>query len=766
MNFLDDLNESQRKAVEYCDGPSLVIAGAGSGKTRVLTYKIAYLLSQGMKPWNILALTFTNKAANEMKQRIGALVGNDMARSLNMGTFHSVFSRILRVEAASLGYASNYTIYDEKDSQDLLKTIIKEKGLDDKTYKPAALCSYISLNKNKLEEPFSNSTILNDIYKRYCDRCKKANAMDFDDILINIYTLFKDHEDIRLKYSNKFKYILIDEYQDTSRIQQEVILQLSKEHLHVCAVGDDAQSIYSFRGADINNILNFDKVFAGTHLFKLEQNYRSTQSIVQASNKVISRNEHQIPKELFSCNEKGVQPIVRSAYNDLEEAKIVCNEIKRLQQTGRYGYNDFAILYRSNSLSRIFEEELYRDGIPYRKYGGLSFFQKKEIKDLIAYFRLIVNPDDEEAFKRIINYPKRGVGDVSIDKIKSLSSANNVSMWQVVSNPNLYKLSLSKSTFNKIQEFVLLIQSFIEKENTTDAFILCEDIIEKSGMSEYIYSDKVLDSVREGIDGLRCSIKEFVENQTDEDDASLSAYLRYASLQTDIETADEVENVSLMTVHNAKGLEFPVVFVVGLEIKIFPTARALAERGKSLEEERRLFYVAITRAKELCFLTYAKKRRIYGIYEDEEKSFFLDEITSNTSVSRNIADDEYLYVGRLERWQNSRPVASQFRADPKPRVAVHREEPPVHDTFSPSFQRLRAVASMQSRRIVAGDDGGKATVGSLKENCVIEHERFGMGKVIRLEGSGENMKATVQFENAGVKQLLVKFARFTVVREG
>lgn len=794
MSFLDDLNESQRKAVEYCDGPSLVIAGAGSGKTRVLTYKIAYLLSQGMKPWNILALTFTNKAANEMKQRIGALVGNDMARSLNMGTFHSVFSRILRVEAASLGYAPNYTIYDESDSRSLIKTIIKEMQLDDKLYKPASVSSRISMAKNHLVLPQDyamNRNLLerdreqrvpaiSSIYSAYCERCRMANAMDFDDLLTNTFTLFNEHDDIRLKYAEKFKYILVDEYQDTNSVQQKIVWQLSKEHLHVCAVGDDAQSIYAFRGANIDNILDFTEQFKGTQLFKLEQNYRSTQRIVKAANSLIRHNERQIPKDVYSRNDEGERIMLKEAYSDREEALIVCNEIKRIRREERCEYADFAVLYRTNSQSRSFEEAMRKAAIPYKVYGGLSFYQRKEIKDVIAYFRMVVNPDDEEAFKRIVNYPKRGIGGTTVDKISGLASVAGVSLWRVICEPDRYGLSVSKATMVKIDGFKELILEFIDKLVTVDAYTLGFELVKSSGISADLYADRSPENLsrQENLEELLGSMQEFVESRKEEgfeNETGLVDFLKEVSLQTDIEseTADDsASRVSLMTVHSAKGLEFPTVFVVGLEENIFPSLMSLNSR-REIEEERRLLYVAITRAERHCILTYAKSRYRYGRMESEAPSRFLRDIAPDLLKVDGGAGGLLSFGGHSfpslnpsNRWQNSRPVASQFRADPKPRVAVHREEPPVSDTFSPGFQRLRAVASMQNRRAGSVNDGSMAAVGGLKENCVIEHERFGIGKVVRLEGSGENMKATVQFENAGVKQLLVKFARFTVVDEG
>ena len=791
MDFLDDLNESQRKAVEYCDGPSLVIAGAGSGKTRVLTYKIAYLLSRGMKPWNILALTFTNKAANEMKQRIGALVGDDMARRLNMGTFHSVFSRILRVEAHVLGYESNFTIYDEGDSRSLVKTIIKEMQLDDKTYKPASVHSRISMAKNHLllpeEYAVTRSLVERDreqrmpafssVYSAYCERCKKANAMDFDDLLTNTYTLFNEHDDVRLKYADRFKYILVDEYQDTNSVQQKIVWQLSKEHLRVCAVGDDAQSIYAFRGANIDNILDFTEQFAGTQLFKLEQNYRSTQRIVQAANSLIRHNERQIPKDVFSRNDEGERLVLKEAYSDREEALIVCNEIKRIRRADHCDYGDFAVLYRTNSQSRSFEEAMLKAGIPYKIYGGLSFYQRKEIKDIIAYFRMVVNPDDEEAFKRIINYPKRGIGDTTVAKIAGLASVGGASLWRVICEPDRYGLSVSKATMGKIDGFRQLINDFIGKLVTTDAYTLGVEIVKASGISADIYADKSPENLsrQENLEELLSSMQEFVESRKEEGQETeicLSDFLKEVSLQTDIESdaaVDDASRVSLMTVHSAKGLEFPTVFVVGLEENIFPSMLSLNSR-RELEEERRLLYVAVTRAERHCILTYAKSRYRYGRMEMQSPSRFLRDINPELlkvegGVGMQMPSGGSLFSQRLrtsDRWQNSRPVASQFKADPQKREVEHHDDAKITDTFSPSFQRLRAVSAMRGRGASPSVDRQNQVEG-LREDCMIEHERFGVGKVIRLEGSGENLKATVQFTNAGVKQLLVKFARFKVI---
>ena len=793
MDFLEQLNDSQRSAVEYCDGPSLVIAGAGSGKTRVLTYKIAYLLAKGMKPWNILALTFTNKAANEMKQRVGRLVGDALSASLNMGTFHSVFSRILRVEAERLGYASNFTIYDEADSRNLLKAIIKEMQLDDKTYKAASVHSRISMAKNHLVLPdqyMLNRNLterdreqrmpqIGHIYSVYCERCKMANAMDFDDLLTNTYALFNEHEDVRRKYADRYKFVLVDEYQDTNSVQQKIVRQICREHLHVCAVGDDAQSIYAFRGANIDNILGFETDFPGTRVFKLERNYRSTQRIVQAANSLIRHNQRQICKDVYSLGDEGDRLALKPAYSDREEALIVCNEIRRIRRNDGCDYCDFAVLYRTNSQSRSFEEAMRKAGIPYKIYGGLSFYQRKEIKDVIAYFRMVANPDDEEAFKRVINYPKRGIGDATVMKIAGLASAAGVSLWSVICNPGKYGLTVSKATLGKIFDFRRLIASFMEKASVTDAYTLGVELIRESGISADIYADKSPENIsrQENLEEFVGSMQEFVESRREEGrggETLITDYLQDVSLQTDLEggaqaDADEGGRVALMTVHSAKGLEFPTVFVVGLEENVFPSMLSLNSM-RELEEERRLLYVAITRAERHCVLTYAKSRYRYGRMETEAPSRFLKDIDPELlDIDRSVDQWAALGVGpsygrqRSEvRLANSRPVATQFMADPKPRGAAHHDDARITDTFSPSFQRLRSVAAMKhgGRPLAAG---AAEPVDGLKENCVIEHERFGVGTVVRLEGTGENLKATVQFKNAGTKQLLVKFARFKVI---
>ena len=759
MDLLNDLNDAQRAAVEYIDGPSLVIAGAGSGKTRVLTYKIAYLLSQGMKPWSIMALTFTNKAAREMKERIGKLVGDDLAQHLYMGTFHSIFSRILRAEAEHIGFNNNFTIYDESDSRSLLKAIIKEMGLDDKAYKPAAVHARISMAKNNLvtaEAYDSDPAILEQnkrakmpaigkIYVAYVQRCRQANAMDFDDLLMLTFQLFRDHEEIRQKYAGRFDYILVDEYQDTNHVQMSIVMQLCKEKLRVCAVGDDSQSIYSFRGANIDNILNYQKQLPGTQLFKLEQNYRSTQTIVEAANSLIHHNRNQIQKEVFSKNDKGEKILYKPAYSDKEEALIVAKNIQRIKRQDDCGYDQFAILYRTNAQSRSFEEEFRKQGIPYRIYGGLSFYQRKEIKDIIAYFRLVANPDDEEAFKRIINYPARGIGATTVMKIADCAHQNQVSFWEVIGNIEHYGLNVNKGTQTKLENFRLLISSFIDRSHTLDVYELGDAIIRESRISEDIMSGKNADDLarQENLEEFLSGMQTFVAGRQEEgrmDEAYLTDYLQDVALLTDADSEGEKDEprVSLMTIHAAKGLEFATVFVVGLEENIFPSPLA-AVSVRELEEERRLLYVAITRAEKHCILTNAKNRFRYGKMEFDNPSRFIDEIDASLIEGGEETPESSFgggYGGRMpwdrdrsgygRGYQNAKPVASQFMADPKPAFA-------------------------------------SSSAGSLSEGCRIEHQRFGIGTVLKIEGTGENTKATVEFQNAGTKQLLLKFAKFTIL---
>ena len=768
--LLQALNDSQREAVLFCEGPSLVIAGAGSGKTRVLTYKIAWLLEQGMAPWNILALTFTNKAAKEMKDRIGKLVGGERARYLQMGTFHSVFARILRAEAERIGFNINFTIYDQSDARSLVKTIIKEMQLDDKVYKPASVADRISMAKNHLLLPqaYANSPSAADdaqqkrpqvanIYIRYAERCRQANAMDFDDLLVQTWLLFKNHEDIRQKYVERFQYVLVDEYQDTNFAQQAIVYQLTKERQRVCVVGDDAQSIYSFRGANIDNILNFQSQYTDARLFKLEQNYRSTQLIVQAANSLIRRNERQIPKNVFSRNEHGEKLLLKPAYSDKEEAMIVTQDIRRIRRQDHCDWNDFAILYRTNAQSRTFEEQMRKDGIPYRIYGGLSFYQRKEIKDVIAYFRLIANPFDEEAFKRIINYPARGIGDTTVSKIIQTAQSYGVSLWQVIKEPVLFPMDVSKGTMTKIQNFRSLIETWIARLDTEDAYTLGHDIIMNSGISKDIYSGRNPEDIsrQENLEEFLNGMHDFVESRKEEDMGDhiyLPDFLQEVALLTDLDSdeGDENDKVTLMTIHSAKGLEFETVFVVGLEENIFPSPMCTNSQ-RELEEERRLLYVAVTRAEKHCILTCAQNRFRYGRLEYD-------------TPSRFIRDFDPALLDIQGEKSNYKPQQTE-----RPRVTLRPERPtnpfltggyqrPKPQT-TPPVGRFKAVERAVPPRPMATD----ANPSDLREGCTIEHQRFGIGKVLRIEGVGENTKATVEFRNAGVKQLLLKFAKFKIL---
>lgn len=864
MDLLNDLNEAQRAAVEYIDGPSLVIAGAGSGKTRVLTYKIAYLLNQNKDLYSLLVLTFTNKAAREMVERIRKMFGETFyIRQKYMGTFHSVFARILRVESDKIGFSSDFTIYDEADSRSLLKSIIKEMGLSEKTYKPAAVHARISMAKNQLigvDSYGSDSDIFSQnkragmpeiakIYREYVQRCKLANAMDFDDLLVHTYRLFVERNDVLKKYGKNFKYIMVDEYQDTNYVQKKILTLLynAMEEKAICAVGDDSQSIYSFRGANIENILSFTRDFPAENgnyarLFKLEQNYRSTQTIVEAANSLIKHNRNQIPKDVFSENAKGEKIQYKPAYSDKEEAVVVAKDVKRIRREDGCQYSDFAILYRTNAQSRSFEEEFRKQGIPYRIYGGLSFYQRKEIKDIIAYFRLVANPDDEEAIKRIINYPARGIGATTVLKIADCAHQNQVSFWEVIGAPEQYGLAVNKGTMNKLETFRLLISSFIERAQTTDVYELGDAIIKESGISQDIMSGKDADDLarQENLEEFLSGMSAFVDERREEgrfDELFLQDYLQDVALLTDADSDGDKDEprVSLMTVHAAKGLEFPTVFVVGLEENIFPSPLSAASL-RELEEERRLLYVAITRAEKHCILTNAKNRWRYGKMEFDNPSRFIDEIDSKLidrqdeaggslfgsmsesrlgSRSGSRADSmsdqpEWARAQRprrpwedagqprySSRYQNSKPVASQFVADPKP--SLFDDEPETSRTSGrPSlsegnFKSVRAlnaakrymethsshpasrstgsaassVTSSSSSAASSVSSSAASSAGSsscgLQEGMKIEHQRFGRGTVLKIEGTGENTKATVEFVHSGTKQLLLKFAKFTVV---
>ena len=833
-NILSQLNTAQQQAVTYCDSPQLVIAGAGSGKTRVLTFKIAYLLSHySLKPWNILALTFTNKAAREMKERIASIVGEERARYLQMGTFHSVFSHILRIEAQAIGYTSDFTIYDETDSRSLIKNIIKQMGLDDKTYKPATVHAAISMSKNHLCGPAQyaedgenlqrdkrrNMPETNKIFMAYQQRLRQANAMDFDDLLTETFRLLKEHEDIRQKYARRFEYVLVDEYQDTNYAQQMIVELLTKDNPHVCVVGDDYQSIYAFRGANIGNILKFNKVYPTARLFKLERNYRSTKNIVAAANSLMKHNRSQIDKDVYSENADGDKVTVYETISDKREASIVCREIKRLVKEEQLKYSDIAILYRTNAQSRTFEEEMRKPdvgmGAHYRIYGGLSFYQRKEIKDIIAYYRLVVNPDDEEAFRRVINYPARGIGNTTIMKIAAVAEQDGVSLWEVISHPAEHSLDVNKGTMAKLLGFRELIASFINEATEKDALKLGQEIIEKSGIKGDLGKDQSPegDARRENVESLISGMASFVQAQQEDgegDHINLTDYLQTVSLMTDADNDDNSDDkVTLMTIHAAKGLEFNTVFVVGLEENIFPSLMSV-DSIKDLEEERRLLYVAITRAEKHCYLTWAHTRWRYGKLDAfVNPSRFISEIDSkylrtvveggrssgsfsawggNSSArsSWGSCDEDYEinkpytgfhdwgdgYTRRSGRMQNSRPVAGQFMADPKPKLTTPHKAETAVNPFSESFEQKLKQTGRWSRVSRAMANGGRAATSqesssaeasSLNVGNVIEHQRFGKGTVINIEGTGENRKATVRFEQTGTKQLLLKFAHFNII---
>lgn len=781
-DYIEELNEGQRNAVLYNDGPSLVIAGAGSGKTRVLTYKIAYLLENGYQPWNILALTFTNKAAREMKERIARQVGPERARHLWMGTFHSMFLRILHVEAGHIGFTSQFTIYDTADSKSLIRSIIKEMGLDEKVYKPGMVQARISNAKNHLVSPagYANNKeayegdraakvpALRDIYRRYWERCRQADAMDFDDLLFYTFLLFRDHPEVLARYQEQFRYILVDEYQDTNFAQHSIVLQLAKNHQHVCVVGDDAQSIYSFRGADIDNILYFTKVYPDTKVFKLEQNYRSTQTIVRAANSLIEKNQWQIRKEVFSEKEKGEAIGVYQAYSDVEEGDIVVNKIAELRREKRYAYSDFAILYRTNAQSRIFEEAMRKRSMPYRIYGGLSFYQRKEIKDVIAYFRLIVNPNDEEAFKRIINYPARGIGDTTVGKIIAAATGHNVSLWTVLCEPLAYGLNFNKGTVGKLQAFRELISAFITDAAEKNAYEIGADIIRQSGIINDVCQDNSPENLsrKENIEELVNGMSDFCAQRQEEGNPNvlLGDFLSEVSLLTDQDSDKDGddEKITLMTVHSAKGLEFKNVFVVGMEENLFPSGM-VGDSPRALEEERRLFYVAITRAEEHCFLSYAKTRFRYGKMEFGSPSRFLKDIDirflrlpQDAGMFRRVEEEAAVF-----RRENARGFAPDREDAPyggKERVSVRPKQQIIAPTVPRNLKRVAPSANTASTSPSAGGSANRVQQGQL-----IEHERFGLGEVLKVEGEGDNAKATIRFKNAGDKQLLLRFARFKVI---
>lgn len=773
-NLLDNLNPSQRAAVEFCDGPSLVIAGAGSGKTRVLTYKIAYLLKEGLPAQYILALTFTNKAAREMKERIAEVVGKRAARGLWMGTFHSIFSRILRNEAEKLGYTSNYTIFDASDSKNLVKTIIKEMNLDDKVYRPGPVHSIISKAKNGLITPnmYANNKELltydkqskrpriSDIYQSYQRRLKASNSMDFDDLLMNTNILFRDHPEVLNEYRNRFQYILVDEYQDTNFSQHLIVKQLADVHQRVCVVGDDAQSIYSFRGANIDNILKFKTNYPGTKVFKLEQNYRSTQNIVSAANSLIKKNSEQIFKNVFSERDKGEKIEVIGAFSDFEEGIIVANKIATMRMEQQAAYSDFAILYRTNAQSRIFEGELRKNNIPYRIYGGLSFYQRKEIKDIISYFRLIVNPSDEIAFHRIINYPTRGIGNVTVTKITEAAHSHNVGLWEIISNLDKYSLKINAGTAKKITVFKDMIEGFIDLDKEATAYEVGKEVIKKTGIAQETFSDMSPEGMSrtQNIQELMNAMSEFVDMRNEqglEDETQLVDFLSEAALLTDQDTDNEEENdkVTLMTVHASKGLEFEHVFVVGMEEDLFPSIMTKSE-VRGLEEERRLFYVAITRAKQTCIITYAKSRFKHGQTEPARQSQFLNDIDKKFILSQtNSFKESSTTEASGGFWESMRRRSQQSQSSQK---------------TTPKRKETVAPIKPHGTKPISQTSSSNSTLSSeardLKEGDIIQHERFGIGEVISIENQGNNRRAFVEFDAAGKKQLLLKFAKFTIIQ--
>lgn len=795
----EELNASQLEAVVYNDGPSLVIAGAGSGKTRVLTYKVAYLMEQGLEPWRILALTFTNKAAREMRDRIGLRVGEHRARYLWMGTFHSMFLRILRAEAQTIGFAPNFTIYDQTDSRNLLKTIIKEMKLDDKVYKPNVVQCRISNAKNRLmtaqmyasdavavaDDQSAKVPLTRDIYLRYQERCRQAAAMDFDDILLYTYLLFKQHPEVLARYVDQFAYVLVDEYQDTNYAQHSIVWQLTQGHQRVCVVGDDAQSIYSFRGANIDNILGFTRQYTNARVFKLEENYRSTQMIVGAANSLIDKNREQIHKEVYSRKEKGEPLQVVEAYSDVEEGEIVARRIQALMRSEGLSAKHFAILYRTNAQSRIFEEALRKNGIAYRIYGGLSFYQRKEVKDVIAYFRMAINPHDEEAFKRVINYPARGIGDTTVGKIMAAASDYHVSLWTVIGDPAAYNLAVNKGTLGKLNTFYNLISRFVVQADKIDAYELGRLVVQESGVMADLMQDHTVEGVsrQENVQELMDGMYDFVRSRKEEGDEAvwLSDFLNDVALLTDQDDEDDdTEKVTLMTVHAAKGLEFDTVFIVGMEEQLFPSMLSY-DSVRQMEEERRLLYVAITRAEKRCLLSYAKSRFRYGKVEYGMPSRFLRDIDGCYLSSPSISSSLFGVASHASPWKTS-----DYHSSPRMVPKVHGDSSRQGNGYSDQCSSRRKMGGLASspnkpgspaiekggrevisspRRLVSINQAQGATrVAQLTPGQFIEHERFGVGEVLRVEGMDENCKALIRFKHAGEKQLLLKFARFRVLK--
>lgn len=769
MEYLAELNEAQREAVLHTEGPAMVIAGAGSGKTRVLTFRIAHLINKGVDPFNILSLTFTNKAAREMKSRIGTIVGESDAKNLWMGTFHSIFARILRIEHEKIGYPRDFTIYDTDDSKNLIKSIVKEMQLDDKIYKPGLIYNRISSAKNNLisardyaentdnvaDDRSSGKPRLFEIYQRYEMRCFKASAMDFDDLLFKTNILLRDHPDVLLKYQEKFKYILVDEYQDTNYSQYLIVKKLAARYENVCVVGDDAQSIYSFRGANIQNILNFKKDYPGFNLYKLEQNYRSTQTIVNAANSIIQKNKDQIKKEVWTDNSKGDKIKVIAAATDNEEGKAVSQKIFDIKFNETARPKDFAILYRTNAQSRSFEEALRKLNIAYRIYGGLSFYQRKEIKDLLAYFRLTANHNDEEALKRIINYPRRGIGDATINALVVAADENKVSIWNVIEMPEMFNVKLGGGAMVKITEFANMIKSFRVDLKTKSAFDLASHIATTSRILKELYDDKTPEGVSryENIQELLNGIKEFTDSTPEGEERTLSDFLIDVALLTDADNEDdENDKVSLMTIHAAKGLEFPYVFVVGLEENLFPSQLSINTRA-DLEEERRLFYVAITRAEKKAFLTFAGSRYRWGNLTYSQPSRFIDEIDAEWIDKPEIKEQPSF------DWDEPWDTDYNSPKVPKKNFPFQKKEDSIKKAVTPSVPPKKNLVKVNA---ASSNTGGSLDI-NFKVGDNVVHEKFGKGKVINIEGAYPNAKATVFFPEAGQKQLLLRFAKLEVV---
>ena len=793
IDYQQELNPSQRDAVLYMDGDSMVIAGAGSGKTRVLTYRIAHLLEEGVEPWSILALTFTNKAAGEMKQRIAARVGDNRARYLWMGTFHSIFSRILRTEADRIGYTSSFTIYDQTDSQNLIKSIIKEMQLDDKTYKPSVIQNRISNAKNRLitasgyvqnvdiykHDQFKRIPMTGKIYERYEQRCRQSDAMDFDDLLLNTFILFRDHPDVLEHYGTGFKHILVDEYQDTNYAQHCIVWQLTRHGAKVCVVGDDAQSIYSFRGANLDNMLKFSKLYPDSKLFKLEQNYRSTQTIVEAAGSLICKNHAQIPKKVFSENEQGDKIKVLCAHSDLEESEMVVNRLLDLHTFKDVPWREMAILYRTNAQSRPLEESLRKRGLPYKIYGGLSFYQRKEIKDVIAYFRMSVNPNDEEAFKRIINYPARGIGQTTVGKILSVAMDSGVSLWTVICNPAEYNLDVNAGTLAKLSAFRTMLESFMADASAVTAKELSERIVNETGIMRELKADTTVEgeSRMQNVDELMSNIAQFCKDREEEgnENCRMTDYLSEVSLMTDQdnETEDDVEKVTLMTVHAAKGLEFDAVFIVGLEEHLFPSDMS-GDDERQIEEERRLFYVAMTRARKYLTLLFATTRFRYGSVDFCTPSRFLKDIDSRYLSMTGGSLAGTVPFGSGENFRISGTGLEQKGTVPFSRVERRTGFGEQKGTVPGS--QFKPKAGFESKPVARPWEQGKfqkVTESMLKESAptqalkvgnVIEHERFGLGTVLSVEGTGGDTKAVIKFLNLGEKTLLLKFARYKILK--